>query len=199
MARRETYTIRCICGNSDSEKDVLAKETSDCGFSREARLPVGQAHVFLLVIRTVQDHLGGLQMHGRVQRTRVMKTDPDPRASSTPTVAPSRSLFRDAVLEQLRRFKQARGADFRVSRLGVFGSVARDEAGAESDVDVVFETDDPNLFRTAHLRLELEEWLGYRVDIVRLRPTMRTAVSVRGMGATACRPDPVAPPDAGCQ
>lgn len=105
-----------------------------------------------------------------------MKTDSDPRASSNSTKAPSRSLVRAAVLEQLRRFKQARGADFRVSRPGMFGSVARDEAGAESDVDVVFETDDPNLFRTAHLRQELEEWLGHPVDIVRLRPTMNATL-----------------------
>jgi len=108
-----------------------------------------------------------------------MKTDSDPRASSTPTAASSRSLVRAAVLEQLRRFQQARGADFRVSRLGVFGSVARDEAGAESDVDIVFETDDPNLFRTAHLRQELEDWLGRPVDIVRLRPTMNAALRER--------------------
>lgn len=64
-------------------------------------------------------------------------------------------------------------------KLGVFGSVARDEAGNESDVDIVFETDDPNLFRTAHLRQELEEWLGYPVDIVRLRPRMNLALRER--------------------
>jgi len=108
-----------------------------------------------------------------------MKADPNPRASSTQRAAPPRSLARAAVLEQLRRFKEARGEDFRVSRLGVFGSVARDEAGAESDVDIVFETDDPNLFRTAHLRQELEEWLGCPVDIVRLRRTMNAALRER--------------------
>ena len=108
-----------------------------------------------------------------------MKTDPDSRASPTQIATQSRRLVRAAVLEQLRRFKQARGADFRVSRLGVFGSVARDEAGAESDVDIVFETNDPNLFRTAHLRQELEEWLGCPVDIVRLRPTMNPSLRER--------------------
>ena len=108
-----------------------------------------------------------------------MKTDPALKASSTQTVAPSRRLVRTAVLEQLRRLKQVRGEYFRVSRLGVFGSVARDEAGSGSDIDVVFETDAPNLFRTAHLRQELEEWLGYRVDIVRLRPTMNASLRER--------------------
>ena len=84
-----------------------------------------------------------------------------------------------AVLERLRRFKHARGADFRVNRLGVFGFVARDEADAESDVDIVFETDAPNLFRTAHLRQELEEWLGCPVHIVRLRSAMNAALRER--------------------
>lgn len=109
----------------------------------------------------------------------MVKTDPDSRASRPQTAAPSRRLARTAVLEQLRRFKDARGADFRVSRLGVFGSVARDEAMAASDVDIVFETDDPNLFRTAHLRQELEDWLGCPVDIVRLRPAMNASLRER--------------------
>ena len=95
------------------------------------------------------------------------------------TREPDEITQRAAVLEQLRRFKQARGVDFRVSRLGVFGSVARDDAGAESDVDIVFETDDPNLFRTAHLRQELEEWLGSPVHIVRLRPAMTAPLRER--------------------
>lgn len=93
--------------------------------------------------------------------------------------APASHLTRDVVVERLRRFKEARGADFRVSRLGVFGSVARNEAGAGSDVDVVFETDAPNLYRTAHLRQELEEWLGCPVDIVRLRPRMNATLRER--------------------
>lgn len=108
-----------------------------------------------------------------------MKSDPEPGLQSNPTHVASGGPVRATVIEQLRHFMQARGADFRVSRLGVFGSVARDEAGVESDIDVVFETDDPNLFRTAHLRQELEEWLGHPVDIVRLRPTMNISLRER--------------------
>jgi len=39
-------------------------------------------------------------------------------------------------------------------------------------VDIFFETEQPNLFKTAHLRLELEELLGLPVDLVRLRNNM---------------------------
>ena len=46
--------------------------------------------------------------YGRVWRTRVVNTDSDSRASSTHTSAPSQRMARATVLEQLRRFKQAR-------------------------------------------------------------------------------------------
>jgi hypothetical protein len=51
--------------------------------------------------------------------------------------------------------------------------------GAADGVDIGFETDDPNLFRTAHLRLDPEEWLGYPVDIVRLCSTMNASMRER--------------------
>ena len=46
--------------------------------------------------------------YGRVWRTRMMQIDSDSRASSTHTTAPSQRMVRATVLEQLRRFKQAR-------------------------------------------------------------------------------------------
>lgn len=44
---------------------------------------------------------------------------------------------RDEVLAILRRHKAEFAARFGVTELGVFGSVARDEAAADSDVDIV--------------------------------------------------------------
>ena len=37
------------------------------------------------------------------------------------------------------------------------------------DVDIVFETDVPNLFRTSAMKLNLEELLGRHVDVLQLR------------------------------
>ncbi|MBI5179373.1 MAG: nucleotidyltransferase family protein [Nitrospinae bacterium] len=79
---------------------------------------------------------------------------------------------RDEILETLRRHKAEFADRYGVTSLGVFGSVARDEAGDESDVDIVFETDAPNLFHAARMRLELEELLARHVDVVRLRESM---------------------------
>jgi hypothetical protein len=79
---------------------------------------------------------------------------------------------REDVLAALKEFKERRGAEFHLTALGVFGSFARGDATADSDVDVVFETDDPNLFRTARMRMDLEEVLGRHVDVLRLRGGM---------------------------
>ena len=67
-----------------------------------------------------------------------------------------------------------------VRRLGVFGSVARDEAGPESDVDILVEFDPiPDLYEFAALRDRLAEILGCPVDLATpdgLRPRVRSRV-----------------------
>ena len=79
------------------------------------------------------------------------------------------TLTPERLRARLREFKEQRGAEYHLLALGYFGSYARNEATAESDVDIVFETDAPNLFRTSSMRLDLVEWLGRPVDLVPLR------------------------------
>jgi hypothetical protein len=86
---------------------------------------------------------------------------------------------REDVLVALKEFKERRGSEFHLTALGVFGSFARGEATADSDVDVVYETDDPNLFRTARMRMDLEEVLGRHVDVLRLRGGMNQRLMAR--------------------
>jgi predicted nucleotidyltransferase len=53
-----------------------------------------------------------------------------------------------------------------VERLAIFGSVARNEAGPDSDVDILVEFIKPTgLFGLIELRLYLEKTLGTSVDI----------------------------------
>lgn len=61
--------------------------------------------------------------------------------------------------------------DFGVKSLALFGSVARDEAGPESDVDLLVEFDRSiGLFHYAHLQQYLETLLGgAKVDLVMRR------------------------------
>ena len=69
----------------------------------------------------------------------------------------------------LKAFKEQHAEEYHLRALGYFGSYARNEATAESDVDIVFETDAPNLFRASSMRQDLVEWLGRPVDLVQLR------------------------------
>ena len=91
----------------------------------------------------------------------------------------SNTIQQDDVLAILRRFKEGRGETYEITKIGVFGSVARGEPGPDSDIDIVYETDSPNLFRASHMRQELEELMGRHVDVVRFRPHMNTRLKVR--------------------
>ena len=65
--------------------------------------------------------------------------------------------------EEILRLAAARGA----RKVRVFGSVARGDAGPESDVDLLVTLDeDRTLFDLGHLLLDLEELLGRKVDLV---------------------------------
>ncbi len=84
------------------------------------------------------------------------------------------------IMIVLSRFKLQHAEEYFLRSIGVFGSFARGEARPGSDIDIVFESDRPNLFRTARMRAELEELLAAPVDIVRLRermnPNLREAI-----------------------
>jgi predicted nucleotidyltransferase len=88
-------------------------------------------------------------------------------------------LRREQVLEILRQHKADLAELYGVISLGIFGSVARDEATPESDVDVVFTSDRPDLFLTAMLKQDLEVLLDRPVDIIRLRDTMNPRLKAR--------------------
>jgi predicted nucleotidyltransferase len=75
-------------------------------------------------------------------------------------------MRRDAALKVLREHKQELEERYGITRLGIFGSVARDEAADNSDVDVIVEMA-PDLFRKVSLKEELERILGVNVDLVR--------------------------------
>ena len=57
-------------------------------------------------------------------------------------------------------------------KIGIFGSVARNEQTEDSDVDVCVEMKKPDLFTMVHIKEELQELFGKPVDIVRLRNNM---------------------------
>jgi len=83
------------------------------------------------------------------------------------------------VLRILARFRDLKQAEFGIVRIGVFGSVAREENTDASDVDVVVELGRPDLLALVGIKQELEEMLHQPVDVVRYRAGMNAYLKQR--------------------
>jgi predicted nucleotidyltransferase len=70
------------------------------------------------------------------------------------------------VLATLRNLKPYLYERWGVTELAVFGSVARGDAGIESDVDILFDYDRPLGLEFIALADFLEEKLGFDVDLL---------------------------------
>ncbi len=57
---------------------------------------------------------------------------------------------KDLVLGKLGKHKNDFEIQYGVTRIGIFGSVARNEVNSDSDVDIVVEMKDPDLFYVAN-------------------------------------------------
>ncbi|MFW5641083.1 MAG: nucleotidyltransferase family protein [Thermodesulfobacteriota bacterium] len=57
--------------------------------------------------------------------------------------------------------------DYGVVSMGIFGSYARGEAAADSDIDILVEFNRPiGFFKFLELEERLSQWLGKEVDLV---------------------------------
>jgi len=96
-------------------------------------------------------------------------------------------LSPDQLLSLLRERQGEWRQRYQLQRIGLFGSTARNEATAQSDVDVWVELDPLTPYATVHLKQELEELLQRPVDLVRLRermnPALRQAILREGISA----------------
>ncbi len=88
-------------------------------------------------------------------------------------------LQRAEVLQILGLHKELFKSRYGVIKLGIFGSVARNEAVEASDVDVVVEMQAPDLFFMVHIKEELEKALHCPVDIVHYRKRMNDFLKKR--------------------
>ena len=83
------------------------------------------------------------------------------------------------ILDLLRRYKPTAQKKYGLTRLGVFGSVARGEQCADSDVDVCYEGKAPSLLTLDMIQTELEQLLDCKVDLVRIRENMNNLLRQR--------------------
>ena len=83
------------------------------------------------------------------------------------------------IIEILRGYKKDYAEQYGILDIGVFGSVARDEIGEDSDVDIVVRISKPDLFMIVGIKNELEERLHRSVDIVTYRDNMNQFLKKR--------------------
>ena len=79
---------------------------------------------------------------------------------------------REDYMAILRKYRILKSDIYGIIKIGIFGSVARNEQTEDSDVDVCVEMKKPDLFAMVHIKEDLQELFGKSVDIVRLRKNM---------------------------
>jgi predicted nucleotidyltransferase len=100
---------------------------------------------------------------------------PPNEAEQPPALPPTKET---PMIYEVRTYTLRAGATaefeerYGITALGIFGSVAREQATDTSDVDVVVRMRDPNLFTLVHVKETLEEALHEHVDIVHYRERM---------------------------
>ena len=83
------------------------------------------------------------------------------------------------ILEILKAFKKDFAQRYGIISLGLFGSAARNESGAESDVDIVIKLKKQDLFNMIGIKQDLEEILGTNVDVISYREKMNAFLKNR--------------------
>ncbi len=78
-------------------------------------------------------------------------------------------MNRSIALSILGRLKPDLGKRYKVHKLGIFGSIARNEARPDSDVDVLVDMDPSIGLQFVDLATEIEQAFGVPVDVVSRR------------------------------
>ena len=78
----------------------------------------------------------------------------------------------DSII-RLSGIKKSNEKQLGITRLGIFGSVARQENNEDSDLDIVVEMEQPTLRRMFQLEETIKQEFGCNVDLVQMRPTLR--------------------------
>jgi len=88
-------------------------------------------------------------------------------------------MNRKEIIEYLKRFKEENKNKYHIERFGIFGSVARDTANDNSDIDIVVILTRQDLFEIIGIKQDLEENLKFPVDVVSYREKMNPFLKKR--------------------
>ena len=86
---------------------------------------------------------------------------------------------KNEILHLLSLYKPTAQSKYGLTRLGIFGSVARDEHTEDSDVDVCYDGRVPSLLTIDRIQNDLEEMFDCHVDLVRIRKDVNSLLQQR--------------------
>lgn len=76
------------------------------------------------------------------------------------------------IISTLRKFKEANKSRYTIIKIGLFGSANRGTMTAQSDVDIVVQLGNQDLFNLIGIKQDLEEQLHRPIDVVSYREKM---------------------------
>lgn len=79
----------------------------------------------------------------------------------------------------LKNYKTLHAGNYGITRMGIFGSVARGEQKEGSDVDICYEGKAPSLLTLDKIQSELRNLFGCPVDLIRIREHMNDYLKER--------------------
>ncbi|MBD3795706.1 MAG: nucleotidyltransferase domain-containing protein [Epsilonproteobacteria bacterium] len=88
-------------------------------------------------------------------------------------------MKKEQILEYLKSHKDEFAKKYQITKLALFGSVARDESHESSDIDIAIDTKLSDYFLLYDFKESLEKAFGIKVDIVRIREKMNPSLKKR--------------------
>jgi predicted nucleotidyltransferase len=88
-------------------------------------------------------------------------------------------MNREEIILKLEQFKRKYQNEYCFRKIGIFGSVARGSAREDSDIDILIEQIQPDLFLLGAIKTDLEHEFGIPVDIIRIRKGMNAFLRKR--------------------
>lgn len=83
------------------------------------------------------------------------------------------------IIKLLSIYKPTAEKKYGMTKIGIFGSVARGEQTEDSDIDVCYEGKAPSLITLDIIQTELEQLLEAKVDLIRVRDNMNSLLRQR--------------------
>ena len=88
-------------------------------------------------------------------------------------------MNRANIISALQKYKQHSAEKYGILKLGVFGSAAIEQMTENSDIDVIVDLQEQDLFTLSGIKQDLEDYFHVKVDVISYRPRMDSFLKER--------------------